>query len=289
MDRTDLLTVKLSSNEFIELLCEKLNKITSHSFIAKSQAKYLKHLKEILSPDQAIVLGDFAENYTFVVQDEIQNYHLCKKQCSIHPIIIYYMKEQLEESSFCVISDNLNHDVEFVSQVIHQIIDHIKTNLCPSITKWELADRFSIATTVPGTRSFHQIVPLSKPIVSMKWVSDDDGFAIQFDFLNKKKNYKCIQIENVKISQYLLCRYDELYWIGMVSEIDSVNDDFKIKFMHPNVPSRFYNRPNRDDVCWEPRLNVISIIEAPSLSSLSKQQYHISKEDNLLIEKLLSP
>ena len=72
-------------------------------------------------------------------------------------------------------------------------------------TRNKLADRFSIATTVPGTRSFHQIVPLSKPIVSMKWVSDDDGFALEFDFLNKKKNYKCMQTENVKISQYLLC------------------------------------------------------------------------------------
>ena len=115
-------------------------------------------------------------------------------------------------------------------------------------TRNKLADRFSIATTVPGTRNFDQIVPLSKSIVSMKWVSDDDGFALECDFLNKKKNYECIQIENVKISQYLLCRYDELYWIGMVSEINSVNDDFKIKFMHPNVPSQSYNWPNRDDI-----------------------------------------
>ena len=104
-----------------------------------------------------------------------------------------------------------------------------------------------------------------------------------------RKKIECMQIEKMKISQYLLCRYDELYWIGMVSEIDSVNDDFKIKFMHPNVPSQSYNRPNRDDICWVPRLNVISPIEAPSLSSLSGRQYHISKEDDLLIEKLVSP
>ena len=38
-----------------------------------------------------------------------------------------------------------------------------------------------------------------------------------------------------------LCRYDEFYWIGMVSEIDSVNGDFKIKFMYPDVPGRSYN------------------------------------------------
>ena len=89
-------------------------------------------------------------------------------------------------------------------------------------TRNKLADRFSIATTVPGTRSFHQIVPLLKSIVSMKQVSGDDDFALEFDFLNKKKN-EYIKIENEKISQYLLCRYDEFYWIGMVSEIDSTS------------------------------------------------------------------
>ena len=82
----------------------------------------------------------------------------------------------------------------------------------------------------------------------MKQVSDDDDFALQFDFLSKKKNYEYIQIENVKISQSLLSRYDKLCSIGMVTEIDSVNDDFKIKFMHPNVPSRSYNWPNWDDM-----------------------------------------
>ena len=37
----------------------------------KSQANYFKHLKEILSSDKAIVLGDFTENYTFMIQDEL--------------------------------------------------------------------------------------------------------------------------------------------------------------------------------------------------------------------------
>ena len=64
-------------------------------------------------------------------------------------------------------------------------------------TRKKLADRFSISITVPGTRSFHQIVPLSKSIVSMKRVSDDDNFGLEFDFLSKDKklwmhaNWKC--------------------------------------------------------------------------------------------------
>ena len=51
-------------------------------------------------------------------------------------------------------------------------------------TRNNIAYRFSIATTVPWTRSFHQIVPLSISIVSMKQASDDDDddSAFEFDF-----------------------------------------------------------------------------------------------------------
>ena len=37
-----------------------------------------------------MVLGDFAENYQFVVQDEIQSFHWNKTQATLHPTVIYY-------------------------------------------------------------------------------------------------------------------------------------------------------------------------------------------------------
>ena len=50
----------------------KLVKLTAHSYISKCQSKYLKNLKEELPSNSAIILEDFAENYSFVVQDEVQ-------------------------------------------------------------------------------------------------------------------------------------------------------------------------------------------------------------------------
>ena len=44
-DRTELTSMILPQNEFINPLVEKLDNITTHSFIAKSQASYLKQLK----------------------------------------------------------------------------------------------------------------------------------------------------------------------------------------------------------------------------------------------------
>ena len=293
---------------------------------------------------------------------------------------------KLEISSFCVISDDLNHDVGFINEVMYKTINHIKTHLCPTITRihyfsdgcagqyknckhfynlchyaqdfsvrciWnffatshgkspydgiggtikslvataslqspttghilssqamfeycqksisgitfvyvtavemelvrnKLTDRLLIATTIPGTRSFHQFMPSSHSVIKMKRVSDDDDFALTFDFLKKQK-YEIIRIDNVMISQYLFCKYDDFYWLGMVSEVDKENNDFMVKFMHPHYPSWSYYWPKRDDNCWVPRMNVISLVKTPSPSSGRK--YQISKEDETLFEQVLS-
>ena len=44
-DCTDLVTQTSTAEGFLAVLCEKLDAITSHSFKAKSQASYLKNLK----------------------------------------------------------------------------------------------------------------------------------------------------------------------------------------------------------------------------------------------------
>ena len=75
--------------EYKLMLSESTNKLTAHSYIAKCQARYLKQQKGNLAKDCCIVLGDFAENFTFVIQDEIQNYHWSKSQCTLHPVALY--------------------------------------------------------------------------------------------------------------------------------------------------------------------------------------------------------
>ena len=127
-DRTELVHNALPADEFIEELCEKLDKITSHSYIAKSQAKYLADLKDNLKENEAIVLGDFAENYQFLIQDEVQGYHWSKKYCSLHPIVIYYKSGmELIEKSLFVLSEDIDHNVSFVYKVLEATITYLKT------------------------------------------------------------------------------------------------------------------------------------------------------------------
>jgi hypothetical protein len=63
------------SDEFTDMLIAKLAVLQSHSFVAVQQAMYLKELKFDLKVGVVIVLCDFAENYSFVLQDEAQRFH----------------------------------------------------------------------------------------------------------------------------------------------------------------------------------------------------------------------
>ena len=137
-DRAELISCTLPLDEFIEQLCEQLDEITSHSFIARSQSQYLNKLKEDLKWGEVIVLRDFTENFSFTVQDEIQRYHWNNQQCSLHPIALYYCKENesdLLSTSICFISDDLKNDVNFVYKVMKDIINYICDNMTKALSK----------------------------------------------------------------------------------------------------------------------------------------------------------
>ena len=74
-NRTTLRTHTTPVDEFIELLVYHTDNLSKHSFITKSQARYLKARKEEIDEDTCIILLDFAEKYHVIVQDEVQGYH----------------------------------------------------------------------------------------------------------------------------------------------------------------------------------------------------------------------
>ena len=65
-----------------------------YSCTATSRVRYLKKRKEDLPADAMIVLCDFAENYTFAVQDEIQGYHWASH--NVHCTLLCYIKIMLK-------------------------------------------------------------------------------------------------------------------------------------------------------------------------------------------------
>lgn len=70
---------------------------------------------------------DFSENYDFVEQDAIQGAHLNYQHCTLHPIVVYYLKEGEGKSKcFCYVSDDMKHDAAAVYSFVADKVKQLK-------------------------------------------------------------------------------------------------------------------------------------------------------------------
>ena len=134
-DGTRLITRQELAYDILEEIVSQISSLTNHSFIAKAQASYLSKQKESLNKGTAIVLLDFSENYSFLVQDAAQGYYWDNTQATLHPLVAYYRKEDgsLGTISFCVVSDCMKHDATTVHAFISVIIAQLK-KLVPDLS-----------------------------------------------------------------------------------------------------------------------------------------------------------
>lgn len=136
-DRSTLTTIVSSTDEFIATLSSKILSLTRHHYISKSQSEYLKYCKQNLDNTEVLILGDFSENYSFVVQDASQSFHWSNSQATVHPFVVYYKNENtncLNHNSFCFISDSLTHSVAAVHAFLKELLPAIK-DILPKCTK----------------------------------------------------------------------------------------------------------------------------------------------------------
>ena len=89
-DRATLLPMVSDAPSFVNRLIDSLEELRPYSFISKAQSRYLNLLKENLNSSRAMFLGNFAENFSFIVQDEITELS-CVLLLELH---IYFLEEQ---------------------------------------------------------------------------------------------------------------------------------------------------------------------------------------------------
>ena len=90
-DRSQLVEVENEFDDSIESLVGKFRKLTKHHYIAKKQAEFFKQFKENLQFGECVIVLDFAENYSFLIQDAAQGFHWSNSQSTIHSFVIYYV------------------------------------------------------------------------------------------------------------------------------------------------------------------------------------------------------
>ena len=93
-DRSELVTMVLSLHDFMDRLCDRVETLVRHDFVAKSQAQYLDTLTNNIADGEIVVIGDFSENYSFIIQGAAQGYHWNCAQATIHPWVFYHMKDR---------------------------------------------------------------------------------------------------------------------------------------------------------------------------------------------------
>ena len=131
IDRTDLVTHTDTVPDFLEKLIEKLQTLKLHQFIHSQQTSYYYSTKENLSPGEALVVGDFSENYSFVYQDAVQGVHWSNTSCTLHPWVCYYPGQDgtLKTHTSLIISDCLSHNTVAVYSFQQNIIEQLKVKL----------------------------------------------------------------------------------------------------------------------------------------------------------------
>lgn len=384
-DRTQMITQTSTIDEFIYELTTKIEKLIPHSYIAKSQSSYFKSLKDNCAPNQAIISMDFSENFSFVIQDEVQGYHWTSDSCTVHPVIINTCVDDKKiVSSHCIISDDLNHDVCMVYKIQETLLEFVKEHF-PNVTdvhyfsdgcagqyknkynfmnlslhekdftikaQWsffatshgktecdgiggtvkrlarkaslqrplqdqilttttfyqfcistiskinfhfiskdstdlirrQLEKRFENLNTLPGTRSFHNYRPLdSSGTLEARRITTDEEPSLTYNLrrgltLNVKE-------KDLYPSRYIACKYDNLWYFGIITNVSKEDGDVTVKFLHPAGPSSSFYWPKRDDICDVPIPHILAVVEPPHTST--GRTYQFSKECLVLIEKLM--
>ncbi|KAK3918907.1 ARL14 effector protein [Frankliniella fusca] len=137
-DRSQLITQIQETEEFIDRLLESLPDLSVHSYIAKQQSKYYQEKKSSLQPGEVLVVGDFSENYSFTMQDEVPGHHWSKDQVTVHPFVSYYKPSQDSETvtkSVIILSDDLKHNTGAVFAFQKELLRFLQNDLKINVTR----------------------------------------------------------------------------------------------------------------------------------------------------------
>ena len=100
------------------------------SYILKCQWRHLKKLKSDIDSLAILYLGSFAENYQFVIQNEVQGSHWNNSRCTLHSVNTCFLEnDELKSISYCIFFDDRKHDAALVYEMKKAILADLKCKL----------------------------------------------------------------------------------------------------------------------------------------------------------------
>ncbi|CAF1541986.1 unnamed protein product [Adineta ricciae] len=101
-----------SFNTIIDELNSRWSSFITHTYITRKQPHYIKSIKLNSSlTTYSVVHVDFAENFTFVAQNEVQSAYWSQKQATVYTVVT---QTGADHRNMVLISNRMTHDTAFV-------------------------------------------------------------------------------------------------------------------------------------------------------------------------------
>ena len=107
---------ELEFKDSINELIKKLINLMSHHYIAKHWSIFFKSWKDKLKLGEGVLILDFAENNSFMVQDATESFHWNNEHVTLQPFVLYYkdpVSSSLHQHSACI-SNHMQYDTTAV-------------------------------------------------------------------------------------------------------------------------------------------------------------------------------
>ena len=131
-----LVNQEKSFTNFCTEFADEAQSFSAHLFNAKWQFEQYKSVSSSPPPGAAVIVMDFAENFTTLVQNEIQSAHWARNQITLFPVCMFYICDQCKfnckevvEDTIIFLSQDLKHDHNFVYECTIHIVEYLKQKI----------------------------------------------------------------------------------------------------------------------------------------------------------------
>ncbi len=98
-----------------------------------------------------------------------------------------------------------------------------------------VSERLAAGKAMPGTRSHHRFVPTSNGLKIFRLSADT-----QSTLVTRGTSDSGLQFCDVRIGQYIAVVYDTKWYIVIIEQKCSLNEDVYVSFMTPSSKSNFF-------------------------------------------------
>jgi hypothetical protein len=112
--KNTLMTVTQESEEITENLMSNLPELTCLHYTVKHWTRYLKQSNEYLLSHKGIILADFSQNYSLILQDAVRGFQYANNKAIFYPFIVYMIDQHMQTLSFCIISNGLDQNYNII-------------------------------------------------------------------------------------------------------------------------------------------------------------------------------